>query len=338
MANYTPSNLVKAQTRYTSQFTEAELKSKQSPALMLAMGNKSVLPGYENLRTREDRTVSVYMKSRNAGATGTGRTHNHTGNRGDSFTADLVWATISKSFSISMKQFDNNIFGWEEAYAHEVFTAALDIHEKIETNSIDFLKTNKTGVNVATAKGSFNATNDTFGIAEANREQFYQILRAMMRANNYRGSIDVLADQLIYIDAEKYVNQGAGNATNLAYQFQGLNIKETIELADANYTNGLALAIPSGMFAAFDWIPKQNRQGKGDYFSVLGGYGSIPDPTGSGLTLAMHAYTERADTSSANGDEQDDLLQVELSVDIAYALAPLSNDGETPVFQVGITA
>lgn len=304
---------------------------------MLAMRNKNVLPGYENLRTREDRTVSTYMKSRNAGATGTGRTHNHTGSRGDSFAVDLVWSTISKTFSISLKQFDNNIFSWEEAFAHEVFAAALDIHEQIETNSIDFLKTNRTQVNIATARGSFNGTpNFAFEVAESEKEQVYQIIRAMMRANNYRSSIDVIADQLLYIDAEKYIAQGSGNATNLAYQFQGMNIVESIELDDANYEAGVALALPSGTFAAFDWIPKQNRMGKGDYFSVLGGYGSMPDPTGSGMTLAMHAYTERADTSAANGSEQDDLLQVELSVDIAYALAPLSAADETPVFEIGL--
>lgn len=339
MANYTPSNLVKAQARYTDKFTEAELRSKVSPALMLGMTNGVAIPNYEQLKTRDDRTVSTYMKSRNAKSTGTGRVYNHAGSRGDSHTVDLAWTTISNAFSISLKQLDNNVFAWEEAYAHEVFTCALDIHEQIETNSITHLKDNRTQVNSASVLGSFQTSGSEYAyeVANSNREQYYQIARAMMRANNYRGQFDMISNQRGYVDAEKYMNQGTQNATNLSYQFQGLNVYESIELSDANYAgsdSNIGLIMPAQQFVVLPWIPKQNRIGQGDYFSYVGGFGSIPDPTGSGLDLAMHAYMNRADTSSENGDEQDVELFVELSVDIAYALPPLSESGASVVHEI----
>ena len=65
--------------------------------------------------------------------------------------------------------------------------------------------------------------------------------------------------------------------------------------------------------------------------SVLGDYGMVQVPVFDAkgnvaytLDVAIHMYAERADTSASNGSKQDDLIQVELSVDTAYLSAPLS--------------
>ena len=335
MANFSASNLIKAQARIQSMFTEAERRTKVSPALTLAMKNLSILiPSHEVLRTREDRPVSGYMLTRSKRAATTQRTYNHTGVRGDSKEIPFTWQTTGDKFTISLKQMDNNIFGFEETLAAEIYNACLNIHEDIETKLLDYLLTNKTQVNNATKNGTWSAENHAFEIAADDKGTFYQRLKSMMRQNNYRGTYDIIADSLLSVAAEQLAAQGAGNATNTAFQFAGLNIAESIELTDDTYENGVVLAMPAGGYALQPWMPRQNRMGHGDYNSYVGGYGSIADPMGSGLQFAVHGYTQRADTSDDNGSEQDDVLEMEITMDFSPALMPVSVENETVVFEV----
>lgn len=335
MANFSASNLVKAQARIKSNFNEAELRTKVAPATQLAMKNATILiPGHEELRKREDRPVSGYFINRTKRTAITQRTYNHAGVRGDSTEVPFTWQTSGDKFRISLKQMDTNIFSFEETLAAEIMNACTNIHEDIETKLIDYLLAQKTQVNAATKNGTWNSANFTFEIAADDKATFYQRVKSMMRQNNYRGTLDVIADSLMSVSAEYLAAQGAGNASNTGFQFAGLNIAESIELEDEAYANGIVLAMPSGSFAMQPWIPRQNREGHGDYNTYVGGYGSMVDPFGSGLVFAVHGYTQRADTSGDNGNTQDDVLEMEITVDFSPALMPLSTADESVVFEV----
>ena len=333
MANFTPSNLVAAQAMLQDKFKAPENRFKPSPVMSMGLKNQPILvQDYASLRTREDRAVYAYLLNRTKRSTTSSRTHNHSGNRGDSTQMSLTWTTFADKFSLSMKQLDNNLFDFNTALAHQIENAMKNIIESAETFIVGNLQTNRTQVNNATANGTFDATNDVFEISSAT--QFWQILKSMMRQNDYKGQFDVITNSWGFVDAEYQAAQGMANAANTEFQFQGMNIAESYELADANYANtNVSLIMPEGGFAVLPWIPVNNRQGKGDYSSVLGGYGSLSDPFGLGVQFAVHGYTERADTSASNGSTQDDLMQFELSVDLAIPLAPLTTANETVVFE-----
>ena len=78
--------------------------------------------------------------------------------------------------------------------------------------------------------------------------------------------------------------------------------------------------MPSNTVGALNWIPKQNREGEGDYNTYVGGYGVF---NYRGVKFAVHAYRQRADTSASNGNSQDDVIEFELSLDTSYNKAPL---------------
>lgn len=336
MANFTPSNLVKAQVFLKKMFNEAEMRSKRSAALVLGLKNNDVLiPSHKEIRTREDRDVEAYIAKRQSRATTAARTALHTGARGDSFALPITWSTYTDTFSMSAKQLDNNKFNFDQAFAIELRNAAINIHESIETGRIDFLMANRTQINAATKGGTFNAANDTFEISADKEGRFYQIAKSMMRQNKYKGVYDVIADSKMFVDAEFFLNQGDANETNTAFQFAGLNISESIELEDANYAEGIALFLPEGNYGVLPWIPKQNREGWGEgQLNEVGRFMSIPDPMGTGMDLALSVYAKREDSTASNGMEQDVTLQFELSVDIADVLAPLSVATESVVYEV----
>ena len=101
MANYTPSNLVKAQARLIGKFQSSEKRFADAPVWMEFLRQSEImLPGYSELRTREDRTVETYYKTRTSRALGTGRSHNHTGAKGDTAVFTPAWTTYNDEFSI----------------------------------------------------------------------------------------------------------------------------------------------------------------------------------------------------------------------------------------------
>lgn len=340
MANFSPSNLVKAQGILKDQFTASEMREKVLPALKLGLANGDpLIPNAAELRKREDRAVSGYSMKRQSRATTASRTATHTGTSGDSMELPFTWTTYADTFTISLKQMDTNVFSFEQALAQNIKNCILNIHAEVETDTIAFLLSNRNQNPVNTTplgtRAVWNAVNFAWEVAAGDEKQFYQIAKQIMLGNKYnQNAFDVISSQLNAVNGDFWVNQGAGNAQNTAFQFSGLNIATSIDLTDANYTNGVSLIMPKEQFALIDWIPKQNRMGHGDYNSYLGGYGSMADPTGSGLTFAVHGYALRADTSAANGVAQDDQMEFEISVDIATALCPLSNSNETIVYEV----
>ena len=340
--NYIISNLVKAQAILNQNFQNPELRQQESPILSLGARNGSILlQDHSTLRTREDRPIEAYILKRNKRTTtGTTRTSNHTGNIGDSISTDLNWASFVDKFSYSLKLLDNNMFNTAEMIANQFAQTFMNIREDIELYLRDYLLSEKTQVNKATGVGEWDATDHVFKIVSApEKGLFFENAKAMMRQNDYTGMLDVITDPIAYVAARFYAAQGAANDSNTAFQFSGMNIVESnsLSILDTDpttpvpYSNGVALYLPINTFGVLDWIPRQNREGSGDYNSYNGGFGSMRDPV-SGLTFAVHGYSQRADTSASNGNTQDVQIQFEVSIDISANLAPLSNPDETVVF------
>lgn len=337
MANFTPTNLVKAQIQFKKSYTEAEMRQKQLPALRMALGNQDILiPGADTVRKREDRAVEANVMSRLVRATSATRTYNHTGNRGDSFVVPITWTTYVDKFSISLKELDNNVFSFEQALGQNILNTQLNIQASIESDDISYLLTQRSQINKGNAYGAVNAGTFAFEVPATQRNRYTAIAKQMMLQNFYRGTYDMIMDPLTFIDGQFYGNQGAGNAVNTLYQYAGVNQVQSTDLTDSNYPGGVSLIMPAGSFANVPWIPVQNRTGQGDYASYNGGFGSMADMTGLPITYAVHGYSQRADTSSQNGNTQDLTMEMELSVDIARVLSPLSNstNGESVVFEV----
>lgn len=339
MASFSASNLVAAQARLTEKFTSNEFREKVLPALELGLKNGSpVVPDYVELRKREDRPVYAYSPKRIIGSVGSQRTATHTGARPDSFNVPLTWNTYTSTFSISLKMMDTNVFSFQDALDTALKNAILDIHSQIESDTITNLQTYRTQVVKSSSplgsRVAWNSTNYAYEIQAGDKSQFFSLAKTVMQKNYYNMQrFDVIVDGNKFADSTWYVNQGTGNYANTQYQFSGMNPVLSTDLSDSNYSNGVSLVMPSEMFCLLPWIPKQNRQGYGDYNSYVGGFGSFVDPMGTGLEFAMHGYSLRTDTSSYNGVAQDVEMQFEVSVDIAFLLSPLSVSNESIVYE-----
>lgn len=323
MANFDVSNLLTAQTMVNDKYKQPEMRMKPAPAFSLLTGNDNFLiVGAETLKTRDDRAIEAHLMARTKRTAADARSHDHTGTIDDSQKVTLAWRTKSDKFAISLKLLNKSVFDFNSVFANKLEQACINILEDKETEAIAYLMAQRATASPTLKGATFNTTPDAVEVALASESQFWQIMSSVFRQNYFGGQIDVIADSMKFMQAQTLGAQGAGNSTNEGYQFQNKLITESVELADADYaTKGCALAFPQGAVCALNWIPKENRQGWGDYNSYVGGYGTF---NFMGYTFALHGYAGRSDTSATNGDLQDVTMEFELSLDSSYNKAPLT--------------
>lgn len=342
MANRTTANLVKAQVKLLGAFQSSELRYR-TPATYLALKGMSSLmfPNYEQLRTREDRTIETNYLTKGTRTLGTGgRTHNHTGGHLDSAVLTPTWVTYDDKFAISLKQADNSLYNAQEQMNHEVNNIITNFMEGYETIATQYLFNNRSGVNTATYNGTFDATDDVFEIATANETLAIQTTELALDANKYPKGAVVFCDSVSYGKFLFQKNQGGGNNTNLSYQFDmnGLTFVHSIGLGTlaaglvSAYSKGFWIVVPVGTVATLPWIPVQNRRG---HISTVGTYTNILNPI-DGENYAVHTYETRVDGTSTNGYTQDEMTEYEFSQDISFAKAPLSTANTTPILAFAI--
>lgn len=339
MANRTTANLVKAQAKLIGAFQSSELRFR-FPATYLALRAMSpiMFPNYDVLRTREDRTVETNFASRSARSLGSARTHNHTGVKGDTATLTPTWASYTDKFNMSLKQADNSLYNADEQMFQELSNVISNFMEGYETASTAYLFNNRSGVNIATAEGSFDATNDVFEILEAKENRSIQITKIAMDANKYSGGMTVFCDSIAYAKFEFQAAQGISNATNLSFQFNGVTFVHSVEMGalavalDAGYAKGFWVVVPNGTVATLPWIPKQNREG---VMTKENEYSNILNPI-DGESYALHSYETRADDTANNGYTQDVVTQYEVSQDLSFVKAPLTTASATTILAYAI--
>lgn len=339
MASYVPSNLATAQAKLLGAFQSGELRYRIPATYLEFVRNSNIMfPNYATLRTREDRTVTAYYKLRASRALGTGRTHNHTGNRGDSGSLTPSWTTYKDPFSISLKQANNNVFTMDEMFNNDIQNAIVNHVEGHESTAANYLFANRTGVNAAVADGSFNSTQDVFEISVTDEKRAIQIAQSVMDVNKWGGMMTIFCDTLAYNKFKFYAAQGISNNENLSFQFAGINFVHSVDLyalfaaLGTPYTAGSWIIAPEGTYGVLPHIPKENQLGVDTKIQT---YGSILNPI-DGQNYALHSYPTAADGTALGGYTQDEVLQYEVSIDLAFTSAPLSVSTETPLYAFAI--
>ena len=330
MANFATAVLVKAQTKLISQFQNNELRFREPAVHKLFLKNTSIMmPDYNDVKTRDDRTVEANYFTRTARALGAGRTFNHTGAQGDSATLTPTWTTHTDEFVSTIKEAGDKVYSLEELHMSKMLNVTANFAEGLETVAAAFLFANRSGVNVSTAEGAFDATDDTFEITNTtNGQRAIQITRMNMDINGYQGmDFDIVCDSISFAKFQFDAAQGISNSTNTSFQFQNVTFIHDPSLTAAAaglvsaYALGYWIAVPVGSIAALPWIPKQNRDGVD--FGNVAKYGQIMNPV-DGINYAIHTYDEGVNGTSLGGYTQDVKIETEVSVDIAYVTAPLS--------------
>ena len=343
MANYTDSVWNAAQYKLNEMMNKPEFKAKPSSALSVFLKNTNFLiPASErerlwNQKPSDSVDVELYSLNKQSHTTGSARAYNHTGSINDSTKTSTTYTTYSADFKYSVKQGDRNVFEIGEMVAAQVRSAAIALHASIETALMTNLSTNKSQAVVSTSpqSGTWDDSNYLFGVNAADSDYYFQQLKMFMFEQYYTGMFDVINNVRAQAVAQRLAQQGQGNQTNLGWQIDGMNMVPSTELTNETGYDWMSYVIPEGTIGILPWIPTLNRSGFGDTFANGGAYRTISDPLGTGLQFAVHEYATGADNDSAAGETQDVDIEVEISVDLAPVIAPMSTSNASPIFKSG---
>lgn len=328
---YTVSDLATAQAKLTANFASPEMRSDDNATYKAYLTNSEIMfPGYKELKTSDSRSINAYFKNRSVRTLGSSREHDHSGTQGTSGILAPSWTSYVDDFAISLKQGDTNVFNHAEQLQSEVDNIYLNFNTGLEDAAVDHLFANRSGVNGVIVEGSFNGTNDAFEVTDAtNGDRFVQIIKSVMKELKYKAGVTYFCDTVSFNKFEKDAAQGAGNSTNLSFQFGGIKYVHSIGLnakaASLSYSKGFVIAVPDGTIAALPWIPVQNRSG---VVTSVDTFTSAISPF-DGQSYAVHMYETRVDGVATGGQKQDVMSEFEFSVDVAFENAPLSNAGES---------
>ena len=337
MSNFEPSKLVKGQALFLNNVTKGEWRLPDTAVLSSMYLGQKANPFLAGLRKSEERAVSAYMPIRRAKGTGTERSFEHEGERGDSKESTLDWNSLTEEFSISIKQNDNNMISFEQNYASQMNGCIMNLMERHEAALIALVITDRTEINKGVIQGTFNPDDNVMEVNNSASDRFFHNIKTSMSNNLFNSNIMVIADSLSYMNAEFLASQKTMNATNLGYQFAGLNIMPTTSEIDPDY-EGSALAFSMDSVGIIPWIPLVNRGNLDvrDAMSYNGSWGKVTVPildakgnTAYTLDFAIHSYATRADNSNKGGSKQDLTIEVEISLDLAYLSNPLSSHRAT---------
>jgi hypothetical protein len=253
----------------------------------------------------------------------------------------ITWSTFSEPFSISIKQADNNVFSFSEMYASSLQNAILNLINRADAWFVAALITDKTQYSAGGGKGVWNGSSLNTEVPLSEQNYLFQNIRQLLEYNLYKGQLIVIADDYASVLSQRLMALGSGNAINYGFQFAGMDVLTTTRtiLGTTNYS-GSSIAYQNGLVAVEPWIPKQNRKALDPEKAVEynGDYGQFFVPSLPGVPFAIHSYALRADQSNIGGYNQDVLIQLEVSFDLAYVSAPIStfrSASDSVVYTIG---
>lgn len=331
MANGSSTNLLQGLAKANQKWQSAEHRPANTAVIATAYNGEIANPELAQLRKREDRPTSFDFINSIAEGSDTLRTALHTGARGDTSRVAVSYQGFVEKFSISLTQYENNTFAFAEVYSTNLKNKVDNLLKRADTWFLAQLVTNITEINTSSL-GVLDGGTFIFTIPKEETDYYINNIETMMEDNDYTGRIGIIGDSKTALSFKQQMQQGSANATNLGWQLGNNVFMHTPKEIFAG-ANKAALSFPLDSVAIIPWIPEKNQNNvsvdkawtpNGDFARIF-----VPVMDGEGnvaytLPIAISQYATRADTSAANGSEQDLLLQVEVSFDLAMAHAPLS--------------
>lgn len=337
-AGYTTSLLANAQAILAKRFEQPEFRTERYNLIraMLQGGqNMFVQTEIDRLMTSDSRTVETFVHAKRSVTAGTARAHNHTlAAYGDTQKVTLSFSIAQGTYGIGLKQGGRNIFERSSLLASDLNSASIAINNTIEAAIATYLSTYKTQVNSADGSystfGTWDSDNNCWIIPEGKEDYFFQYISSIMAINDYDVPLTVVADPMAAAIAGRLEKQGAGNATNLGWQFENQQIVYSRRVTDTSFA-GTCYVFPTGTVGMVNRIPTENREVVN---TKLYEYTNMADPLGTPLKMATHMYEEGGTTASYGGETQDVIFQYENSTDYALVKAPISTGATyTPIFK-----
>lgn len=338
MANLTDTQLLAAITKVgNGVMGAAEFRDYEHSTLKLVLdAQNEVFRNLTALKASDEQPTKVDLLKRVYTESGTAKAHNHSAAAfPDSFVKDVTFVKKVQKFKVSYKQADNNRFGYDAILQSEIKNKLMSMYLDLSTYVIDWLDTNKSQVGADSLLAFDDESVTTAEIyrylnAFADKEFYFDYMKATMRANKFVGMLDVVGDQRIAAHYRKLASNGVQNADNTAFQLPGIDFREEVQMDIS--TGGASYAWQKGLIGMATWNEPLNRRGSGSIGNNEGLFTTFRDPI-LGHEHDLHVVRGIADTSASAGNKQDIVDEYELTTIFTVQGAFESTANATPIFK-----
>lgn len=334
MANLTDTQLLAAITKANNSIMgAAEFRDFEHSTLKLLLAAENdVFKNLNQLKQSLEQPTKVDLFTRVYTASGTAKAAAHAAAAfPDSFTKDVVYIQRSQTFKVSYKQADNNRFGYDAILQSEMKNKIMSMYLDLSGYVTAWLNTNRSQVGVDSIIAFDDVTNDQFDVAAADKNFFFEYLKAAMRKNKYNGMIDLVGDQRLAAHYRLMAANGRTNASNTEYQLPGIDFVEEPQLAIS--AGGTGFAWQKGLVGMTTWNEKANVRGEGSIGNNEGLFTTMKDPI-LPFKHDVHVKRDVKDTSGSAGNVQDIVDEYELTCTFTVQGAWESTANATPIFKI----
>lgn len=309
----------------------AEIRTFEHSLIKMLFSNQNdVFQDLTTMKKSIEQPTKAILFNRQYVASGTGKTHDHTGAGADTFEKDIAFVQRVQTFQISYKRAANNQFTYQEILNNKLKQAVINLYEDISSYAIAQIAAQRSQVGVDSIIPFDDVTNYQFDNPSASNKFFFDYLKAAMKKNKFRGVMDVVGDQMnaaLYRDLARNATQ---NADNTAFQLPNINFVEEEQMAIT--ANGEAYAWQKGLVGMTSWNEQLNVEGKGAPGDNDGFFTTMKDPI-LPMTHDVHIINSIQDTTGAAGNPQDSVDEYEISSIITLQGAYESTANASPIFR-----
>lgn len=224
----------------------------------------NLVPGYQDLvvnKHYEDQTVSIPVIQRHSWSAGTSRSCTAETNDSTSAFVDTSWSTFKLGFTMIPALYKSNFVSYQQD-----FNVKMKSIERIALETLNAAA--ETMLN--TYKSAYDATNDypyswdsgVFTVPAADGPDFFNFAQSILLANKLEANdIKLTGSPMLKGLASKWSAQGAGNATNLAYQFGPWSMAWSNTLSVATSDIATAYFFPAGTCGYLSWVDADSELG-----------------------------------------------------------------------------
>lgn len=179
---------------------------------------------------------------------------------------ELTFATVSFGFRMYPSQHENNDVSYQQDFDKKLEKYLLKLAAHLDTLAISTLNANKNVVWGDDVTAIYPQVGDAMQVAAAGQDDFYNQLSAIFETMDFYGNVHVVANTLHQPIVRRYINQGAGNDTNLAFQFAGYEYHYSNRVANRqvgdNPAKSTLFAYPEGTLAFLNRNDPDSKAGR----------------------------------------------------------------------------
>jgi len=174
--------------------------------------------------------------------------------------------TYTFGFTMVKDQHIKNDIPYTAALMEKLMAYDLQMQKDMDVDALGVIEAAINQHFPASIGAYYSQTANALQVAQANKDDFYNKLSAILGEMDFSGNADILANRVHQPMVNRFINQGAGNSENQAFQFQGFQyfFDNSDRLTNNVSVESTIYAIKAGSLFSKDRIPSAYK-GEGTY-------------------------------------------------------------------------